>query len=85
MILYIDPGTGSMLFAALLGVASTLYFLAQQLWIRLKYRGGKVEADTEKKELVIFGEGGQYWKVFKPSCWRRPGGRVRYFQDSGRN
>ncbi len=68
MILYIDPGTGSMLFAALLGVASTLYFLAQQLWIRLKYRGGKVEADTEKKALVIFGEGGQYWKVFKPVC-----------------
>lgn len=68
MILYIDPGTGSMLFAALLGVASTLYFLAQQLWIKIKYRGGKVEADTEKKELVVFGEGGQYWKVFKPVC-----------------
>lgn len=68
MILYIDPGTGSMLFAALLGMASTLYFLAQRLWLKFKYRSGKVETDTEKKELVIFGEGGQYWKVFAPVC-----------------
>ena len=68
MLLYIDPGTGSMLFAAMIGVISTLYFLAQQLWLKIKYRGGKVKADTNKKQLVIFGEGGQYWKVFKSIC-----------------
>jgi len=68
MLLYIDPGTGSMLFAAMLGIVSTLYFLVQQLWLKIKYRGGKVKVDSDKKDLVIFGEGGQYWKVFKPIC-----------------
>ncbi|MCR5251230.1 MAG: CDP-glycerol glycerophosphotransferase family protein [Lachnospiraceae bacterium] len=68
LLLYIDPGTGSMLFAAMLGIVSTVYFLLQQLWLKIKYRGGKVAVDADKKELVIFGEGGQYWKVFKPIC-----------------
>ncbi len=68
LLLYIDPGTGSMLFAAMIGIVSTLYFMGQQLWLKIKYRGGKVEADKDRKALVIFGEGGQYWKIFKPVC-----------------
>ncbi|MBR3305773.1 MAG: CDP-glycerol glycerophosphotransferase family protein [Lachnospiraceae bacterium] len=83
MLLYIDPGTGSMLFAAMLGVISTLYFLAQQLWLKLKYRvkGGKVEADDKKKEYVFFGEGGQYWNVFRPICdeFEKRGVEVDYY------
>jgi hypothetical protein len=31
--LYIDPGTGSMLFSILIGAAATIYFLAGALFI----------------------------------------------------
>ena len=36
MILYIDPGTGSMLFSILIGAAATLFFLAKALLLKLK-------------------------------------------------
>lgn len=70
MILYIDPGTGSMLLAAILGMVSTAYFLLERLWIRIKYRTCRERSHNEKSvcDLIIFGEGGQYWKVFKPVC-----------------
>ena len=34
--LYIDPGTGSMLFSVLIGAAATLFFLARALILKLK-------------------------------------------------
>lgn len=34
--LYIDPGTGSMLFSILIGAAATLFFLAKALFLKLK-------------------------------------------------
>ena len=34
--LYIDPGTGSMLFSILIGAASMLYFLTKAALLRLK-------------------------------------------------
>ena len=72
MLLYIDPGTGSMLFAALIGVFSTLLFFFRKLWIKLKFliHGGSVRNDADKVRLkyVIFSEGKSYWNVFKPVC-----------------
>lgn len=70
LLLYIDPGTGSMLFTVLLGVAATLYFLAQKLILSLKFRlsGGKAKVDTKKLPYVIFNEGKKYWNVFEPIC-----------------
>lgn len=35
-LLYIDPGTGSMLFSILIGAAATLFFVAKAAWIKLK-------------------------------------------------
>ncbi len=70
--LYIDPGTGSMLFAAMIGVISTLYFFMQKLWINLRFRmhGGNAKADVrdENKPVVIFGEDGRYWNSFRAVC-----------------
>ena len=34
--LYIDPGTGSMLFSILIGAAATLFFLGKAAWIKIK-------------------------------------------------
>ncbi len=67
--LYIDPGTGSMLFSILIGAAATLYFLAKAAILKLKLvfsgKTGKA-ADASYKPYVIYCEGKQYWNVFKP-------------------
>ena len=41
-LLYIDPGTGSMLFSIIIGVVSTLVFFGRKLIMKLKfiYGGG---------------------------------------------
>lgn len=64
MLLYIDPGTGSMLFSLAVGVLSAAWFGARALLMKAKYRtGGK--ADTNKKDIVIYGEDKRYWTTFK--------------------
>lgn len=72
--LYIDPGTGSMLFSILIGAAATLFFLGKAAWIKLKllFSAKKNGVDTTKdsnyKKYVIYNEGLQYWNTFKPVC-----------------
>lgn len=68
-LLYIDPGTGSMLFSILIGACATLYFLAKAFWIKLKVfmSGGKAQKDDKSyKKYVIYSEDKRYWNVFKP-------------------
>lgn len=69
-LLYIDPGTGSMLFSILIGACATLFFLVKALWLKLKlfFTGGKDAAKTDKsyKPYVIYCEDKRYWNVFKP-------------------
>jgi hypothetical protein len=66
--LYIDPGTGSMLFSILIGAAATLYFLARTVIIKLKvyFKRGAVRQTYAKNSFVIYSEGNQYWNLFKP-------------------
>ena len=72
MLLYIDPGTGSMLFTILIGLITTLFFLFQKLTVKLRFllHGGnvKVQENQNKIPLLIFSEGKQYWVIFKPVC-----------------
>lgn len=70
-LLYIDPGTGSMLFSILIGAAATLFFVAKAAWIKLKIilsgkKDGSGVVDASYKPYVIYNEGNQYWNVFKP-------------------
>ncbi|MDR0643260.1 MAG: CDP-glycerol glycerophosphotransferase family protein [Treponema sp.] len=66
--LYIDPGTGSMLFSIFFGVAATLYFLVRALIIKAKLMvsGGRGAVSSPERPYVIYSEGNQYWNVFKP-------------------
>jgi hypothetical protein len=66
--LYIDPGTGSMLFSILIGAAATLYFLVRTLWVKLKvnFGRGRIQSDNSGKTYVMYSEGRQYWNLFKP-------------------
>ena len=71
--LYIDPGTGSMLFSILIGAAATLFFLGKAAILKLKLlfsakKNGVATTDTNYKKYVVYNEGLQYWNVFKPVC-----------------
>ena len=67
--LYIDPGTGSMLFSILIGAAATLFFLSKAMLLKLKvlFAGKKgVQEDKAYKKYVIYCEDKRYWTVFQP-------------------
>ena len=71
MLLYIDPGTGSMLFTILIGAITALYFFLRKLVVYMKFRlsGGRVGTmDSSRIPFVIFSDNKQYWTVFKPIC-----------------
>lgn len=71
MFLYIDPGTGSMLFSILIGVVSTLFFFGRKIFLKIKFifTGGKAEKiNNSKIPYVIFSDHKRYWNVFKPIC-----------------
>ena len=55
-LLYIDPGTGSMLFSILIGATATLYFLARAAVLKLKFlfTGKKGTADVSAHKYVIY-------------------------------
>ena len=69
-LLYIDPGTGSMLFSILIGAFATLFFLFKALWLKIKlfFSADKksIKEDKGYKKYVIYCEDKRYWTVFKP-------------------
>ncbi|MCR5623117.1 MAG: CDP-glycerol glycerophosphotransferase family protein [Treponema sp.] len=69
--LYIDPGTGSMLFSLFIGGAAALVFAARALSVKLKFvfTGGRGRKnDGERLPFVIYSDHKRYWNVFKPIC-----------------
>ncbi|MBR2615324.1 MAG: CDP-glycerol glycerophosphotransferase family protein [Clostridia bacterium] len=68
MFLYIDPGTGSMLFTILVGVLGAAFYSVRMLWIKLRFKlsGGKAKAELEKIPFVIFSDNKRYWLIFEP-------------------
>lgn len=65
-ILYIDPGTGSMLFTLAVGLLSAAWFGVRALMMKLKYlTPGRTRMDKNKKDIVIYGEDKRYWTTFK--------------------
>ena len=67
-VLYIDPGTGGMLFAMLFGAFSVVVFSVRALLIKLKFSGGKknLKTDSKKLPIVIYTDHKRYWNVFEP-------------------
>lgn len=69
--LYIDPGTGSMLFTILLGITGALNYILKTGLLKLRLnlsRGKKVESGASKIPIVIFSDDKRYWSVFEPVC-----------------
>lgn len=72
MILYIDPGTGSMLFTIIIGLLGTLFYLFRDVFVRLRFllSGGAKQGERQSDSLpfVIFSDSKRYWNTFKPIC-----------------
>lgn len=70
ILMYIDPGTGSMLFTILIGLVGTAMFFVKKLWIKLKFRlsGGNTVISDESIPYVIFSDSKNYWNTFKSVC-----------------
>lgn len=71
MLLYIDPGTGAMLFSVIMACVTAGMFVLKNVWIKIKFliSGGKVqETSAESYPYVIFSDHKRYWNVFEPVC-----------------
>lgn len=70
MVLYIDPGTGSMLFTLLVGVVGAAIYWLRMLILKLRFRltGGKGKENEQSLPFVIFSDDKRYWPVFEPVC-----------------
>ena len=71
MILYIDPGTGGMLFTILFGIIGASVYFLRSLLVKIKFAitGGKKEKVSNSKiPIAIFSDHKRYWNVFEPIC-----------------
>ncbi|WP_298069799.1 hypothetical protein [uncultured Mailhella sp.] len=66
---YLDPGTGSMLLSAMIGILATLLFFIKSIWyqgIGFFYTLAGKTHHREHTSLAFYCEGKQYWNTFKP-------------------
>ena len=69
MRLYIDPGTGSMLFAILIGAIGVARFVLKGIFVKLKFLftgGRQTDTGDDSIPLVIFSDDKRYWQTFEP-------------------
>lgn len=67
-ILYIDPGTGGMLFTILFGLFGVVVFSLRVLAVKLKFslsRDKSAKVNSEKIPVAIFAESKRYWNIFE--------------------
>lgn len=87
-LLYLDPGTGSLLLYAIVGITTTVLFALRGFWysLRSKVFMGKKGAVKEMPDLVFQSEGGKYWQVFQPVLKALDKYEIKYgFVTSDRN
>ena len=66
-LLYIDPGTGSMLFTVLLGIIGAAAYSIRVFAMKMRVRiGGRGKTDARRVPLAIFSDNKRYWNVFEP-------------------
>lgn len=69
--LYIDPGTGSMLFTIVISAISAVVYVVRILIIKAKNMAGiknQNERNAKKIPIVIFSDNKRYWSTFRPIC-----------------
>lgn len=68
MILYIDPGTGSMLVTIIIGLLGTALYFLRNVLIKIKFFGKGKDVDDNSYSLLMFSDHKRYWNIFKPIC-----------------
>ena len=71
MNLYIDPGTGSMLFTIVISAISAVVYLVRILIIKAKNMAGiksQNERNAKRIPIVMFSDNKRYWSTFRPIC-----------------
>lgn len=67
---YLDPGSGSMLFSAIIGIVATIFFLMKGTFFKIvdlpSYFRGVGKKEKHGNKIVFYSEGTQYWNVFLP-------------------
>ncbi len=68
---YLDPGTGSLLVSALVGLLATLLFFIKGLFYKIRrsilgFLGRAAEDDRVGQAIVFYSEGRHYWSTFRP-------------------
>lgn len=69
VLLYIDPGTGSLLISALIGFVLSLLYSVKGLFYKASnlFFGSRGNAVSDfSGKIVFFSEGKAYWRVYKP-------------------
>lgn len=86
--IYIDPGTGSMLFTILIGVLSAAAYFLRNSFMKLRFifSLGKQEKNVSDDNVpfAIFTDSKRYWNIFKPICdeFEKRGQQVVYLTAS---
>lgn len=71
LMLYIDPGTGSMLFTVIIGMVGAVVYLFRVGLMKIKMilaRDKDAKINSNKLPIVIFSDHRRYWNVFGPIC-----------------
>ena len=71
MRLYIDPGTGSMLFTILISILGVLIYAFRNVLVKIRFMasGGKHQKGEQAGEpIVFFTDSKRYQAIFKPLC-----------------
>lgn len=69
--MYIDPGTGSMLFTILVGTIGAGSYALRDRMVKLRFylSGGKAQKNSgDNPDYAIFSDSKRYWNVFEPIC-----------------
>ena len=87
MLLYIDPGTGSMLFTILLGILGIAVYSLRAAFVKIRFilSGGRAERENpDRASIVIFSDTKRYWNIFEPICgeFERRGEKLEYLTAS---
>lgn len=71
MLLYIDPGTGSMLFTILIGVIGAAFYALRNLIVKIQFvlsGGREAKMNENKLPYVIYTDSKRYWNSFESIC-----------------
>lgn len=68
---YLDPGSGSMLVAGIVGLLASLLFFLKGVYYKtrravLGLLGKTPKENLSRHQLVLYSEGRQYWNTFRP-------------------